>query len=84
MFRKYIYNFGLLFLIILSLTNKIIANDAAGGQAGAFMRIPVNACANGMGSAFTAVVQDPSAGWWNPAALTAVCQIQLVGMCTDN
>ena len=80
MFRKNIFNFGLLFLFIFSFANEIIANDGAGGQAGAFMRIPVNARANGMGSAFTAVVQDPSAGWWNPAGLTAVPQIQLIGM----
>ena len=76
----YIFNFGLLILIILSIANDIIANDGAGGQPGAFMRIPVNARANGMGSAFTAVVQDPSAGWWNPAGLTEVSQIQLIGM----
>ncbi len=80
MSRKYMFNFGLLFLIIFSFTNKIVANDGAGGQPGAFMRIPINARANGMGSAFTAVVQDPSAGWWNPAGLTAVTQIQFMGM----
>ena len=47
---------------------------------GAFLRIPVNARANGMGSAFTAASFDASASWWNPAGLSYLRKFQLTGM----
>ena len=40
--------------------------------AGAFDSIAVNARAWGMGSAYTAVADDPTAIYWNPAGLAAV------------
>ncbi|MBF0499129.1 MAG: PorV/PorQ family protein [Candidatus Riflebacteria bacterium] len=39
------------------------------GQAGAFLKMGVGARALGMGSAFTAVADDSTAAFWNPAGL---------------
>ena len=37
--------------------------------AGEFLKIPVGARAIGMGGAFTAVCDDATAPWWNPAGM---------------
>ena len=47
--------------------------DLAGGQGGAFLRIPVGALPAGLGNAFTAIADDGSAPFFNPAGL---CQIK--------
>jgi len=47
--------------------------DLAGGQGGAFLRIPVGARPAGLGNAFTAIADDGSAPFFNPAGL---CQIK--------
>ena len=47
--------------------------DFAGGQGGAFLRIPVGARPAGLGNAFTAIADDGSAPFYNPAGL---CQIK--------
>lgn len=51
-----------------------------GGQAGAFLRMGVGARAMGMGNAFTALADDGSAVYWNPAGLGFQTGNQLVGM----
>ena len=78
--RKLIITLITFILIVAAFPMIVFADEGSGGQPGAFLRIPVNARANGMGSAFTAVVHDPTAGWWNPAGLGFVEQIQLAGM----
>lgn len=47
-------------------TNKI------GTSAATFLRIPVGARATGMGSSFVSIVDDPSALYWNPSALSSI------------
>jgi hypothetical protein len=37
--------------------------------AGEFLKVPVGARATGMGGAFTAVADDATAPWWNPAGM---------------
>src|SRR5436309_7220574 len=37
--------------------------------AGEFLKVPVGARAVGMGGAFTAVADDATAPWWNPAGM---------------
>lgn len=70
------------FIFIFLLLCFTSISFSAGGQAGAFLRIPINARANGMGSAFTSIVQDPTASWWNPAGLSSIGEIQFIGMYT--
>lgn len=46
----------------------VFASESA-GQAGAYLKMGVGARAIGMGSAFTAVANDSTAAFWNPAGL---------------
>lgn len=52
------------------------ASDAVAAEPGSsgalFLRIGMGARATGMGEAFTAVAEDASAVYWNPAAMSAV------------
>lgn len=52
----------------LGLSTPTFAADSA-GQAGAYLKMGVGARALGMGSAFTAVANDSTAAFWNPAGL---------------
>jgi hypothetical protein len=55
--------------------HETIAQNAA-GKAGAFLRIGAGARALALGGAFSAISDDPSAGYWNPAGLSHIDQIQ--------
>ncbi len=46
--------------------------EKVGTYAAQFLKIGVSARATSMGSAFTAVADDPSAAYWNPAGLVGV------------
>jgi len=76
MLRKIIMLSVLSVIIPLFANTFLFAGDDS-GLPGAFLRLPVNARANGMGSAFTALSQDPSAGYWNPAGLGFIDNFQL-------
>lgn len=60
---------NLLIYILLILTNIVFASEG-GGVGFAFLKTPVNARASAMGGAFTALANDASATYWNPANLT--------------
>ena len=78
--RTYISFLRSTILLAVLSSNIAFSGDGTGGLAGAFLRIPVNARANGMGSANTSIVQDPAATWWNPAGLSSISEIQFMGM----
>ena len=60
--------FFILFLILLAST--ILAADGNKGQNGlAYLKIAVDARAVGMGEAYSAVTEDASAVYWNPAGM---------------
>lgn len=59
-----------------------MAQTGDGGQAGAFLRRGVGSRALGMGGAFTALADDPSAGYWNPAGLFRIQFPEIVGTYT--
>lgn len=52
----------------IGVATPIFAAESA-GQAGAYLKMGVGARALGMGSAFTAVANDSTAAFWNPAGL---------------
>lgn len=54
---------GLIFSVCL------FAEDGLGGQAGAFLRIPVGARPSGLGNAFVAIADNANAAFWNPGGL---------------
>ncbi|HPT47104.1 MAG TPA: UPF0164 family protein, partial [Candidatus Rifleibacterium sp.] len=58
-----------LFMAALSLSTMSTAHAESAGQAGAYLKMGVGARALGMGSAFTAVADDSTASFWNPAGL---------------
>lgn len=58
----------------------IIAQEGDGGHAGAFLRIGAGVRPLSMGGAFTAVSDDITAAYWNPAGLDQLNSIQLMGM----
>ncbi|RCK80282.1 MAG: hypothetical protein OZSIB_3464 [Candidatus Ozemobacter sibiricus] len=58
----------LLPIILCGLVATPIQADSA-GRAGAYLKMGVGARALGMGSAFTAVADDATAAFWNPAGL---------------
>ncbi|MGE5365388.1 MAG: PorV/PorQ family protein [Bacteroidota bacterium] len=62
-------NLAALLGFILVLSNTQSAQTVIGKYAGEFMSIGVGGRANGMGGAFTAIANDVTAGYWNPAGL---------------
>lgn len=68
------------FIICFLFTTVATAQEGHGGQAGAFLRMGVGARAMGMGNAFSALADDGSALYWNPAGLGFITNNQLLGM----
>ncbi|MDQ7054837.1 MAG: PorV/PorQ family protein [candidate division KSB1 bacterium] len=64
-------------LLWMSMAGSGLAQVAA-GRPGAFLRIGVGARAQGLGGAFTAIAQDASAGYWNPAGLGQINELQFI------
>ena len=58
-----------LFLIALSVSTMSAAFADSAGGAGAYLKMGVGARALGMGSAFTAMADDATSAFWNPAGL---------------
>lgn len=56
-------------LIALALAAALPVCAESAGRAGAFLKMGVGARALGMGSAFTAIADDSTAAFWNPAGL---------------
>ena len=63
-------------LTILCVLQPVFAQD--GGQAGAFLRLVAGVRADGVGGAFTAIANDASAGYWNPAGLAQINQAEII------
>ncbi|HOY66149.1 MAG TPA: PorV/PorQ family protein [Candidatus Ozemobacteraceae bacterium] len=63
---------NLLLLAALVVASAVPVSADSAGQAGAFLKMGVGARALGMGSAFTAIADDSTAAFWNPAGLATL------------
>ncbi|OGK08059.1 MAG: hypothetical protein A2W80_10810 [Candidatus Riflebacteria bacterium GWC2_50_8] len=72
-----------LFLVALSVGTMSTAFAESAGQAGAYLKMGVGARALGMGSAFTALANDSTAAFWNPAGLARLEQSEASFMHAD-
>jgi len=63
--------------IFIITPNLIGYANGAGTTAASFLKIGVGARAAAMGDAFTALADDPTALYWNPAALIKLKERQL-------
>ena len=67
----------IIFMIVLCFSEKIYAVGETGAQ---FLKIGVGAKACAMGEAFAGLADDPSAIYWNPAGLTQINSVEILGM----
>jgi hypothetical protein len=72
-----------LFLVALSVGTMSTAFAESAGRAGAYLKMGVGARALGMGSAFTAVADDSTAAFWNPAGLARLKKAEATFMHAD-
>ena len=77
--RKFYHFFFIIITCLLFIQNQIFAQDSS-GSAGNFLRIGIGRRALAMGNAFVAVADDPSANYWNPAALSLFNKIEFEAM----
>lgn len=75
MFREFVFFMINLFIIILIGERALAAQSS--GAPGAFLRMSIGAKASAMGSAFSAVCNNASAMFWNPAGLSQVGRMQI-------
>lgn len=68
--RKNIFQLSILLLMVLVIL-AFAASENEGKTGMAFLKVGVGARAAGMGEAFTAVANDASATYWNPAGLAS-------------
>src|SRR5258705_16849 len=68
--------------LILVMAGCLLAASAAHATkyAGEFLKQPVGARALGMGGAFTAVADDATAPWWNPAGMAYLPYKEVIPM----
>ncbi len=67
------------FMVFL-ISSSVFAIDGEGGRAGAFLRLGTGARPLGMGGAFTALSDDATACYWNPAGLGQLKSTELACM----
>lgn len=78
---KRLYKISLLLGIfsVFVLAKTGFAEEEEGGQPGAFTRIGVGVRAMGLGRAFTAISDDASSAYWNPAGLGNLSMTEVMG-----
>ena len=62
----------LLSAVILLMTLPLFASEFGGVTASPYLNLGVGARPSGMGDAYTAIVDNVDASWWNPGALVKV------------
>jgi hypothetical protein len=79
--KKLVIFTGLLSTLLVGVSGQAIADD---NHAFTTFRAGVGARALAMGSAYTAVADDATAGYWNPAGLTGIEKFNLSSMISAN
>jgi hypothetical protein len=77
--------FGIILIVVVMLfccSERAVCADGTGGQAGAYLKLGMDARAKGLGSAYTAIVNDAAAGYWNPGGLGLAQRQQLMAAYT--
>ncbi len=72
--------FQIAFLLFITIQPAFVSGQGNAGQPGAFLRYGVGGRALGMGRAFTAVSNDASGIYWNPAGIMGVKRIEFHSM----
>lgn len=67
-------------ILLLITTSRLISQTVIGKYGGEFLAIGVGGRASGMGGAQTSLVNDVTAGYWNPAALAHINYPQIALM----
>jgi hypothetical protein len=70
----------IILIVLLMLTVKVYSQSGEGGEVGAFMKNGFGARATSLGNSFTAISNDASAIFYNPAGLSSVNKLQVLGM----
>ncbi len=70
--------FAILCLLCVSASSHHLFAQSDAGRPGAFLRMGVGARALALGGTFVALADDPSAGYWNPAGLAQLNQIEVL------
>ncbi len=70
----------LIVFIILLFNHNLYAQSGEGGEIGAFMKNGFGARASAMGNSFTAISDDISSIYYNPAGLSLINKTQVMGM----
>lgn len=68
---KLVYRIIILFIVAIPISSQA-GEEKVGTSAASFLKIGVGARATGMGEAFCAVADDPTAMYWNPAGLSLI------------
>jgi len=66
-----------LFVILSCFRINAFSQEGHGGQAGSFLRNDVGVRALGLGGAFTAIANDVTAVYWNPAGLVNLYNVEI-------
>ncbi len=70
----------IIFIIFIIFTSKGFSQNGEGGEPGAFIKNGFGARASSLGNSFTAISNDASAIFYNPAGLSSVSKLQVLGM----
>lgn len=70
----------LLMIFVLLFSAKVYSQSGEGGEPGAFMKNGFGARGSALGNSFTAISNDVSAIFYNPAGLSSVDGLQVLGM----
>ena len=75
---KILLYFIMLIIILTNITNEVISQSYGGGYSSSYLQRNVGARAIGMAGAYTAVVNEPAAIFYNPAGIGYLDEIPLV------